>query len=50
MADVVFVAVILAFFAVCLGLVKACDRLVGPDQTSSSGAVPVSAARVTVPG
>ena len=49
MADVVFVAVILTFFAVCLGLVKACDRLVGPDQTSSSGAGAPDAAAEEVP-
>jgi hypothetical protein len=32
MADLVFVAVIIALFALCLGLVKACDRLLGPDE------------------
>ncbi|HEY6532126.1 MAG TPA: hypothetical protein VIY72_07470 [Acidimicrobiales bacterium] len=32
MADLLFVAVILAFFAVCLLFVKACDRIVGPDD------------------
>lgn len=31
MADLLFVAVIVAFFAVCLLLVKACDRIIGPD-------------------
>jgi hypothetical protein len=32
MADLVFVAVIIVFFALCLGLVKACDRIIGPDD------------------
>ena len=32
MADLMFVAVIIAFFAVCLLLVKACDRIIGPDE------------------
>jgi len=31
-ADLIFVAVIVAFFAVCALLVKACDRLIGPDD------------------
>jgi hypothetical protein len=32
MADLLFVAVIIAFFAVCLLFVKACDRVIGPDE------------------
>ena len=32
MADLLFVAVIIAFFAVCLLFVKACDRIIGPDD------------------
>jgi hypothetical protein len=32
MADLLFVVVIIAFFAVCLLLVKACDRIIGPDE------------------
>jgi hypothetical protein len=32
MADLLFVAVIVAFFAVCLLLVKACDRIIGLDD------------------
>jgi hypothetical protein len=30
-ADVIFVAVIVAFFGVAWALVKACDRIIGPD-------------------
>jgi hypothetical protein len=32
MADVVFIALLLAFFALCAALVVACDRLVGSDH------------------
>jgi hypothetical protein len=28
----VFVAVIIVFFVLCAGLVKACDRIIGPDE------------------
>jgi len=38
-ADLVFVAVIIAFFGLCLGLVKVCDRLIGPDDLSPTDAV-----------
>jgi hypothetical protein len=31
MADVMFLAVILAFFGLAMLLVKACDRIIGPD-------------------
>ena len=40
MADVLFVAVIIAFFGLCLGLVKLCDRLIGPDEVPSSDTAP----------
>ena len=31
MADVAFVAILIAFFALAVVLVKACDRIIGPD-------------------
>lgn len=31
MADVLFVAVLIAFFAVAVAFVRACDRIIGPD-------------------
>ena len=34
MADVIFVAVICAFFALCVVYVRWCDRIIGPDVTS----------------
>jgi len=34
MRDVVFVLVVIAFFAVAAVFVRACDALVGPDEES----------------
>jgi hypothetical protein len=34
MADVWVVLTIVAFFALCVGLVWGCDRMIGPDETS----------------
>jgi hypothetical protein len=31
MTDVLFFAVLTAFFALCLLFVKACDKIIGPD-------------------
>lgn len=31
MADLVFVAIIVAFFALAAALVAGCDRIIGPD-------------------
>jgi hypothetical protein len=32
--DLVFIAVTMAFFALAAGLVKVCDRIIGPDERS----------------
>ena len=32
MGDVVFVAIVVAFFALMAGFVVACDRMIGPDD------------------
>jgi hypothetical protein len=40
MGDVVFVAVVVAFFALTVAYVKACERIVGRD----TGAAPLDAA------
>ncbi len=32
MADVIFVAVICAFFALCVVYIRWCDRIIGPDD------------------
>lgn len=37
MRDVVFVLLIVGFFAVATALVAACDRIVGSDPSSASG-------------
>ena len=44
MSDVVFVAVLLAFFALATLFVRGCDRIIGPDETELTGtdATPVS--------
>jgi hypothetical protein len=31
MADLVFVVITIAFFVVCVGYVRLCDRIIGPD-------------------
>ncbi|WP_166350097.1 potassium transporter Trk [Phytoactinopolyspora limicola] len=33
LADVVFVLIGIAFFTACVGYVRGCDRIIGPDQT-----------------
>ena len=37
MADVIFVAVIVAFFGLAVAYVKACERIVGPDTETGAG-------------
>jgi len=32
MYDLVFVATIIAFFALCVAYIKGCDRIIGPDS------------------
>ena len=32
MADLVFVSIIVAFFALCVLYLKWCDRIIGPDE------------------
>jgi K+-transporting ATPase KdpF subunit len=34
MADLWFVLVLLAFFGLCVGFVRACDVIIGPDEAS----------------
>jgi len=35
MGDVVFVAIVLAFFALCVLYVRWCDVIIGPDEVTS---------------
>ena len=37
MSDVIFVAVLLAFFVLCTLYVQLCDRIVGPDDLAIAG-------------
>ena len=32
MADALFIAILVAFFAVCVGFVRICDRVIGADD------------------
>ena len=34
MADVIFVAVVCAFFALCVVYIRWCDRIIGPDDAT----------------
>lgn len=38
MADVLFVVVVVAFFALAAAFVVACDRIIGPDELPDAGA------------
>lgn len=40
MADLIFVALTIAFFALAVLLVKACDRIIGPDPHDADVAGP----------
>ncbi|HEY3831765.1 MAG TPA: hypothetical protein VGO03_05700 [Acidimicrobiia bacterium] len=35
MADIVYVAIIVAFFALATLFVHACDKIIGPDETAT---------------
>jgi hypothetical protein len=41
MADVWVVLTIVAFFALCVGLVWGCDRIIGSDEQSDLATMPV---------
>ena len=36
MADLLFVVITVAFFAVCVAYVRLCDRIIGPDPAPSA--------------
>jgi hypothetical protein len=40
MADVWVLLLIVAFFALCVGLVRGCDRIIGPDVAEDLAASP----------
>ena len=37
MQDVIFVAVMIGFFGLCVLLVRACDWIIGPDEAAMAG-------------
>lgn len=52
MSDLIFLALVLAFFALAAGLVRACEHIIGPDEPAtgratscSTSAEPVEARR-----
>jgi hypothetical protein len=48
MADLLFIAITIAFFVVCVGYVRVCDRIIGPDPAIESDDVDSAAAREEV--
>jgi hypothetical protein len=40
MADLLVVVTVMAFFALCVGLVWGCDRIIGPDEHDLSDESP----------
>ena len=44
MSDVIFLLVVVGFFALAVGLLRACERIIGPDAPVSVAAVPPAAA------
>jgi hypothetical protein len=39
-ADLLFVIITIAFFVVCVGYVRVCDRIIGPDPAASAPGAP----------
>jgi hypothetical protein len=39
LVDLVFLVIVVAFFALCIGYVRLCDRIIGPDPYPTSTAV-----------
>jgi hypothetical protein len=42
MADVLFLVLVAAFFLLCVGYVRACDRIIGADQVGGEAAASAS--------
>ena len=38
MSDLIYLAIIVGFFAVAFGLLRACERIIGPDPVPTTGA------------
>jgi len=39
LVDLVFLVIVVAFFGVCIGYVRLCDRIIGPDPHPAQTAV-----------
>lgn len=48
MSDLIYLAVIVGFFAVAVGLLRACEHIIGPDPVSSTTEAPPAATPETV--
>ena len=48
MTDIVFILVVIAFFALAAGYVSLCDRIIGPDPEVEPDLTEVDEPRVTV--
>ena len=48
MSDLIYLAVIVGFFALAFGLLRACERIIGPDTTRPSAAEAPAAEPVEV--
>lgn len=44
MSDLIFLAVIAGFFAAAVGLLRACEHIIGPDPVPTSTETPPAAA------
>jgi hypothetical protein len=49
MADVWVLLLIVAFFGVCVGLVRGCEVIIGPDESAETGAPSESEPREAEP-
>lgn len=38
MSDLIYLALVVGFFAVAFGLLRACEHIIGPDTTATSSA------------
>ena len=36
MSDLIFLAIVVAFFAVAVGLMRACESIIGPDEPTTA--------------
>lgn len=44
MSDLIYLAVVVGFFAVAFGLLRACEHIIGPDTTAPAADTPTAGA------